>query len=246
MLEYPAGGGICVPGVGFARRGGLTVRAWQIVGPARLTAFAGAALAHILILALCAPPAFAAQSMSEPLAKRTPSFSRAGSEGCIECHSGEFQRSISASPHGNEDKPATPMAGHGCESCHGPASFHVSRAHGGWGFPPLVNFGRGPGSSDRERQLEVCLDCHGSEGAGPLIGFIGSAHDRRVINCSTCHQSHAAEDPMSDPRRQAETCFRCHAAMKTDHPKFGNKQIDVSSRRCSVCHDIHEASGTRQ
>jgi hypothetical protein len=33
-----------------------------------------------------------------------------------------------------------------------------------------------------------------------IIGFIGSPHDRKNINCSTCHTVHAEVDPINATR----------------------------------------------
>ena len=84
-------------------------------------------------------------------------FTRGGSEACLHCHSGEKMRAVQRSAHGNLVNKATPLASRGCEACHGPGSIHVSRAHGGVGFPKMINFGRGQKYSPRDTQIEACL-----------------------------------------------------------------------------------------
>ena len=154
--------------------------------------------------------------------KRTPVYTENGAADCLRCHSGEKMRAIQSSPHGNTDQ--------GCESCHGPGSIHISRAHGGHGFPPLTQFGRGSDAAPREEQLQACLDCHSEEGAyARIIGFIGSAHDRRTINCSTCHTAHAQIDPMTEQEQQFATCNRCHRRHLQTHPRFEDKSIDFDA-----------------
>lgn len=166
--------------------------------------------------------------------KRTPVYTENGAADCLRCHSGENIRAIQSSPHGNTE--------HGCESCHGPGSIHISRAHGGRGFPPLTQFGRGSDAAPREEQLQACLDCHSEEGASArVIGFIGSAHDRRTINCSTCHAAHAEFDPMAEQEQQFATCNRCHRRHLQTHPRFEDKSIDFDALKCSTCHDVHAA-----
>jgi DmsE family decaheme c-type cytochrome len=171
---------------------------------------------------------------------RTPIYTRDGTESCLTCHSGEKMRAMASSPHGDAEIPGSPATAYGCESCHGPGSIHVSRAHGGRGFPPLTQFGRGKEATPREEQLHACLSCHAQEGMGDSqIMFIGSAHDRRTINCSSCHTAHAEKDPVSDRETQTATCSRCHRRHLADHPRFEDKSIDFDSLSCSTCHDVH-------
>ncbi len=196
-------------------------------------------IAPVLFFAILLPAVPAAQETSRTHT-RTPVFTRDGTESCLTCHSGEKIRAMASSPHGDADVPGSPAAVHGCESCHGPGSIHISRAHGGRGFPPLTRFGRGKEASPREEQLHSCLACHGKErtGAG-RIGFIGSAHDRQTINCSTCHTLHAGTDPLADRETQAATCSRCHRRQLAGHPRFEDKSIDFDALSCSTCHDVH-------
>jgi DmsE family decaheme c-type cytochrome len=184
----------------------------------------------------------AAESESSATAKRTPSFTSEGTEACLRCHSGEKMRAIALNSHGKVENSHSPAAANGCESCHGPGSIHVSRAHGGRGFPPLTTFGRGSKVSPREEQLQPCLSCHADETTGTQkITFIGSVHDKRTINCSTCHTLHVESDPVSDKDLQAAICYRCHRKQKEEHPRFEGKSINFEALSCSTCHDVHLA-----
>ena len=175
-----------------------------------------------------------------PRQKRIPTYTQLGADDCLRCHSGEKMRAVQASPHGNADHPATPASGQACEACHGPGSIHVSRAHGGQGFPPLRMFGRGDTAAPREEQLNVCLGCHANEDSGlQPITFIGSPHDRRTINCSSCHTVHAVSDAMRDQQTQFNTCRRCHRRDIENHPYSESGSIDFESLPCSLCHDVH-------
>ena len=172
--------------------------------------------------------------------KRTASYSEKGAETCLRCHSGPEMRAVQDGPHFNLQNPGAPAVDHYCESCHGPGSIHVSRAHGGRGFPPLTEFGRGSDKAPRDEQLFACLQCHEVEGVvRKTIGFLGSPHDRKMINCSTCHTVHAALDPINDRDHQASTCYRCHRKQKTEHPRFEAKSMDIDVLPCSSCHDVH-------
>jgi DmsE family decaheme c-type cytochrome len=194
----------------------------------------------VLLFIFSGSLAYAGETDSPPAAKRTPSYTGGGAEACLRCHSGEKMRAIALNPHGNAENPEAPAAAQACESCHGPGSIHVSRAHGGRGFPPLTTFGRGSDIAPREEQLHACLGCHAHETTGTQkIAFFGSVHDRRTINCSTCHQVHVESDPLGDREQQAATCYRCHRRQKDEHPRFEGKSINFDALSCSTCHDVH-------
>ncbi len=175
---------------------------------------------------------------------RTPTFTGEGVKACLYCHAGAFNQAIAASPHGDANNPATPYGQHGCESCHGPGSFHVSRAYGGKGRPGLITFGSGAGAAMREVQLAACESCHHNEAAEPAkIGYRESAHDSRYINCSTCHAVHAEDEPLSSPGYQAAVCLECHRSQRTAHPEVRGRPVDFDRQACSACHDLHPATG---
>lgn len=201
----------------------------------------------ILIILMGLLPALMTATESEVEPKRTPSFTEDGSATCLKCHSGEKMRAMQGSSHFDPETPHTPAADHGCESCHGAGSIHSSRAHGGVGFPALTMFGRGSANSPRDEQLAACLDCHAGEETGrEPIAFFGSVHDRRTINCSTCHKAHVEVDPISDKEKQAATCFRCHRKQREEHPRFEGKSINFDALSCSTCHDVHMVNQTQE
>jgi DmsE family decaheme c-type cytochrome len=194
----------------------------------------------LLLFMLAAPLLQAARADAPVAAYRTPTFTAQGSASCLRCHSGEKIRAVNGSPHGDADRPGTPAAGLGCEACHGPGSIHISRAHGGRGFPPLRMFGRGAGTAPRQEQLETCLGCHAADvGEAEPIGFYGSPHDRNTINCSTCHTAHAEVDPVRDQESQTAICRRCHRRQIEAHPRFEDTGIEFGNLTCSACHDVH-------
>jgi len=177
----------------------------------------------------------------EPV-KRTPSYTEGGAEACLHCHSGEPMRAIENSVHGNMENMYAPLATQGCEACHGPGSIHISRAHGGAGFPKMIDFGRGKNYSPREIQIEACLACHHDEKGGTsAIEWHSSSHNRPSINCSTCHTVHAVTEPMHDADQQVAKCNRCHRKDLEKHEHFEEVNIDFDSLSCGTCHNVHEA-----
>lgn len=169
--------------------------------------------------------------------KRTPVFTSEGTQSCVVCHSGEKIRSIRAGIHGDDN----PLAEHGCEDCHGPGSFHVSRAHGGRGFPSMIAFGRGADASPRDEQVGACLACHTqSAGDKEAIAFLGSVHDKPFINCSSCHSVHTDVDRIKDKEEQAAICYACHKKTEAEHPRFEDKSIDFEALSCWTCHNVHK------
>lgn len=194
-----------------------------------------------LVLVMISCSVFAQDAVDEPFRKRTPKYTGEGVDACLLCHSGPTMHAIVAGAHGDKGTPDSPLAGQGCEACHGPGSFHVSRAHGGKGFPPMITFGRGSEASPRDVQIDTCLSCHRQEtGSAGEIEFLDSPHDRRNINCATCHESHAESDPMNDREQQFSTCNRCHRRHIAEHPRFEDKGIDFDALACGTCHDVHK------
>ena len=194
-----------------------------------------------LAVVLISGTVLAQDSGDGPVRKRTPRYTEQGVDACLLCHSGPKMHAIAAGAHGEQGSPDSPLANRGCEACHGPGSFHVSRAHGGKGFPPMISFGRGSEVSPRDTQINTCLACHG-EGTGntAVIEFRDSPHDRRTINCSTCHVSHVESDPIHDKETQFSTCNRCHRKHIAEHPRFEDKSIDFDALACGICHDVHK------
>jgi len=197
-------------------------------------------VAILVVTAFLCPLAWAEKTSWSIGKIRVPSYTLEGSVECLRCHSGDAMHAMKASPHGQLNSPESSVATEGCELCHGPGSFHVSRAHGGKGFPPMTTFGRGSNLASREEQIGICLSCH-ENGSGNTDSIIwwGSVHDRRNINCSRCHLIHAEFDPIRDKKQQDKVCFKCHRKQKTRHPEFENKNVDLTTHTCSTCHDVH-------
>ena len=197
------------------------------------------ALLVLLIFFVLAPTSFADDK--ENNTRHNPpqaQYTAEGVERCISCHAGERMQLMSKTVHGNKDNQQSPYATHGCESCHGPGSIHVSRARGGRGFPLLIAFRQG---EPRERHIEACVSCHGKDmGKREGIKWTGNIHDGIGMTCVSCHQLHVASDPMKDQKQQREKCNQCHSRQITNHRRFNNVGISFDKMTCFGCHDVHK------
>ena len=201
------------------------------------TAVTGIAAALFVLLAL-SPSAFGQANEGEDSASTAPQakYTARGVEGCLECHAGVLMTLVADTVHGNKDNPHTPYANHGCESCHGPGSFHSSRARGGVGFPALLAFRQW---ETTELHNQACLNCHGKD-MGELTAIVkwkGSLHEARGMTCIYCHQSHVSSDRMKDPQPQRERCSKCHGSKIAGHT--GGEDL-LKLKKCSECHKVHE------
>ncbi|MBY6082761.1 cytochrome c3 family protein [Ruegeria arenilitoris] len=177
-----------------------------------------------------------AQSLRNlPEAKHTDG----GPEACLTCHGGPEMTLMAETPHGDADNPHAPYGQQGCESCHGPGSFHVSSARGGVGFPPLNDFSYA--GRPKEGQFDTCLGCHANTSGGRLgIGWLGSSHDVSGMTCSTCHEVHATENPLAELAGQRALCASCHGLTNSKHEDFENNGIQIETLQCATCHDPHD------
>ena len=200
-----------------------------------------------LVLLLAAGDASAHSWLNELLVHRTPSYTEEGEKACLVCHAGAKMRAVNKGVHGNHENPLTPFSKHQCESCHGPGSIHVSRAHGGKGFPALIEFGAGPRRALRDKQVGACLSCHENGDIGmEVTTFTGTTHDRWLVSCPSCHQVHVESDPILERKQQPGICLACHIREETEHPKVGNRVPDFSRMGCAGCHRVHRLPRAEQ
>lgn len=180
------------------------------------------------------------ENASPRLSMPAPQYTQQGTKSCTECHSGEIIQIMLKGPHGNKNNPDTPFAQRGCESCHGPGSFHISRAHGGKGFPKVITFGTDK-KLPADKQLDACLHCHAKKmGEDKGMKWQGSIHAEAKMTCSECHKLHSTENAMADKQQQANSCYSCHDKTKKEHPRFEDKGIVFEKLSCWSCHDVHQ------
>lgn len=187
----------------------------------------------------------------------------AAQENCETCH-GEHRVSEALGVHA--------AAGVSCVDCHGGVAGpqDVAGAHG-----TGVHVARGPRAS-----VEQCGGCHADtrrmKGSGlrtdQLLLYADSGHGRRltaeddpeVATCVSCHGAHGVLSPVdprspAHPRRQTETCGRCHGdaekmqrhGLRADPPALHGDSVhgrallqqgSSSSPTCTSCHGSHGAT----
>ncbi|MCC7123662.1 MAG: tetratricopeptide repeat protein [Acidobacteria bacterium] len=94
-----------------------------------------------------------------------PDFRRVVDEGCMSCHNGYPRESVT--DEGLGPRFTGLPQGIDCQRCHGPGQRHIDAITAGddaAARQAIVN----PGRLDRERQLEVCLQCHLEPTSSPL------------------------------------------------------------------------------
>ena len=147
-------------------------------------------------------------------------------ETCLVCHNPEgapHVQSIFDSSHAELD----------CVSCHGAPGNHTRSPSREL---PAVTFGPKHFASVGA-QNTACLGCHGDT----LEHWRDGPHFAAELTCSSCHQSHAAEQLVLQPANQSQTCLYCHDG---PHPIA----LDTSSGPavCSTCHTPHGADNPAQ
>jgi DmsE family decaheme c-type cytochrome len=160
-----------------------------------------------------------------------------GTETCVECHEG-FKEQLTQRKHGQSADARTPMAGEGCESCHGPGERHievVSEEGEGGG---LISFA---GENAESRQLEnrVCLQCHQG---GELMHWQSSLHAAETLACTSCHQIHKPSAVL-DRASQNDVCLQCHTGIRADIYRASSHPIREGNLVCSDCHNAHGSAG---
>ena len=174
-------------------------------------------------------------------------FHRAIPAECMFCHNG-YIRPLSGFNPKDLDPPSFPAnlpSGVDCQRCHGPGRKHVmavqANAPGAVIRAAIVN----PARLSRERQLEVCMECHLETSSSHMPNEI-RRYDRTVF-------SYRPGEPLGDYKlyfdpvsNQKNDRFEiAHAAYRLRMSACFRK----SQMTCLTCHDPHapyRASGTTQ
>jgi hypothetical protein len=173
----------------------------------------------------------------------TANFERPIIPRCLECHATYF-KSLDPTTSGNLYDKTNMVLGISCERCHGPGREHVARYRSQTppsSNPAIVN----PAKLSRERQFEVCSQCHGGQGVRELapafsyvpgqplenyidLGPIDSGadidvHGKQVVLLKKSHCFQASSNM---------SCATCHDVHEPE------RDLAAFSQRCLTCHKI--------
>ena len=153
-----------------------------------------------------------------------------GTDTCITCHEDQGN-SLKGTKHAQLKDPRSPMAQHGCESCHGPGKAHVDDDAKGH-MPKLKELPPADVSA-------TCLTCHNR---GNHVGWDGGAHQRRNLSCITCHSVHSpkSQEAQLVQPTQTQVCATCHRVQvaKTERA-VAHMPVREGKMSCSSCHNPH-------
>ncbi|MDO6620535.1 MULTISPECIES: DmsE family decaheme c-type cytochrome [unclassified Shewanella] len=161
-------------------------------------------------------------------------YSKKGADGCLMCHKrSEKVMAIFDGVHGQAMSSNSPMAGLQCEACHGPQGKHRGKNE------PMIDFGT-DSVLTADMQNSVCTACHNDNARS---AWHTSAHADQDVACVSCHQVHAAKDPIMVKNTQAEVCANCHIKVNADTHKRSHHPINNGSMVCTDCHNPHGSMG---
>ena len=203
-------------------------------------------------------------------------FRRVIDAGCMSCHNGYPPSLAGASPSSGATSPPIPFEddregprfgtlpeGIDCQRCHGPGQAHVDAVKAGdvdAGLRAIVN----PAKLDRERQLEVCMQCHLESTSTPLPFQIRryeqplfSYTPGKALSEYFIHFDHAPGAPGRDDKfeiaggayrlrksacfqRSEMTCATCHNPHDIAR---GAKAVERYVAICESCHKTPHPRG---
>jgi tetratricopeptide (TPR) repeat protein len=195
-------------------------------------------------------------------------FRRVIDEGCMSCHNG-YPRAQVADEGTGPKFPAALPEGIDCQRCHGPGQRHLEALKTGdrdAARRAIVN----PATLDRDRQLDVCMQCHLEPTSAPLPFRIRryehgpfAYRPGRPLTETFIYFDHAPADP-AKPQENAHggkfeiagaayrlrqsacflqsqmTCVTCHNPH--DVPR-GERAVQHYTAACRGCHETTHARG---
>jgi hypothetical protein len=185
---------------------------------------------------------------------------------CLECHV-TYAIPATQNASSNQYKPDSLVLGISCERCHGPAREHVesmSRKNAGTNIVSLEKL-------SRERQIEVCAQCHGGRRFPQAAAFsylpgepldkyynrdqsnpgaVADVHGNQVglLQMSRCYQSSAnlvcstCHDVHQEQRDAAAFSTRCLECHKAENCGEYSKLKETIVSGCVDCHMPVQAS----
>lgn len=195
-------------------------------------------------IALGQDPVPATTPAATPAAAETVEYSKKGADTCLTCHDDEVALGVFHTKHGQPGDARSPF-GKGqlqCEACHGPAGDHTKRVKKGEKRPPVIRF-----TADSVTPVAVqngmCLACH--EKSAASAWHVGP-HASNDVSCASCHDSHARRDAVLSARTQADVCYTCHVAERSQFLKPFSHPVRQGQLACSDCHSPHGTTAESQ
>jgi predicted CXXCH cytochrome family protein len=175
----------------------------------------------LLLLGLLLGPALALAAVPAGAPNAGAPYSAKGADTCLSCHEGPEVNDVFHTAHAQPNDARTPF-GKGqlqCEACHGPGGNHAKRVKKGETRPAVITFGRND-STPVGVQNAMCLGCH--------------------------EQSHQARDAVLTKATQAEVCYTCHVAERSQFLKPYAHPVRQAKLACSDCHQPHGTTAPKQ
>jgi DmsE family decaheme c-type cytochrome len=155
------------------------------------------------------------------LSAAAPPGEAAGDADCATCHE-QAAASFTHTTHARIRGFETPDGVTGCASCHGDTDKHLETGE----VEGLRRFGE-----DAEADSEACLHCHATRGMGEWKASVHAGE----AGCTTCHASHAANEP-------EKKCATCHADVQALMFAPSHHPVKEGRMTCASCHDVHRAN----
>jgi hypothetical protein len=173
----------------------------------------------------------------------TANFERPIIPRCLECHATYF-KALEPLPSGNRYDKTDFVLGISCERCHGPGREHVARYSSkppAGSDPAIVN----PAKLSRERQFEVCSQCHGGQGVRELVPAfsyvpgqpLANYVDLGPVDSGADIDVHGTQVVLLEKSRcfQASSNMSCATCHDVHEPE---RSLATFSQRCLTCHKI--------
>jgi DmsE family decaheme c-type cytochrome len=147
---------------------------------------------------------------------------------CATCHDDDLHP-YAATRHATALATQAPDGIGECESCHGPRSKHIEN--------PTAELK----ITESRAESAICMQCH--EG-GARMGWRTGAHHNGDVSCTSCHTVMAPKSPRNllKAATATETCFSCHAEVRTDINKMSHHPVREGRMDCASCHNVHGAT----
>ncbi len=185
----------------------------------------------VFLLLLC----FSGLAVADEEPEAAAEYSK-GARQCMACHSegkDPAAHEIFLTPMGISNAEKSPFAegSHDCETCHGPSASHRKKQKDGSRLSPAISFAKGTPVGP---QNAVCMGCHSD---GDMIHWVGSTHEAEEVACVSCHEIHAAQDPVMDKLAQQEKCFACHPRTRAQTFRASSHPLRFGEMTCTDCHN---------